>query len=371
MLNYRPTWAEINKSALLKNVLSIKGLAPPRTKILAVVKANAYGHDSVLVSKTLESHVYGFGVATVEEGLILRESGIRKPIMVLGPLWPFSNFAVAARNGLVPTVSSMDGLNALSATARRMKKILPFCLKIDTGMGRIGLRYDRCASVFAAIAEKKGIRCVVIYSHFSSADSDRDYSAEQLKRFLLVKKTALAAGVRSADFSLANSAGLINLPASCMDMVRPGISLYGLKPFDASDKKITLYPALTWKTRVVFLKRVPAGTPISYSRRFVTKRSSVIATLPVGYADGYRLGFTNNSRVLIRGVYAPVVGRVTMDMIMTDVTGIKNVSVGDEAVLLGFQQNNDISAEELAKRLDTINYEITCGISYRVPRVLV
>ncbi len=370
MPNYRPTWVEINSSSLIKNINSIKLVLSRRSKILAVVKANAYGHDSLFVSRTLNDRVYGFGVATIEEGIILREGGVKKPIVILGTLWPFENFKVAASYNLIPTISSIWGVHSLEKTSKNIGKNIPFYLEVDTGMGRIGVKWDNVKEILGVIKKAKTIKCECIYSHFSSADSHVSYSRQQMKRFSFVRKTAKDMEMKPS-FSMANSAGLFRFGDSHLDIVRPGISIYGLSPFSVGEKTIKLFPALSWKTRIVFLKKVSANSPISYSRRFITKTPSMIATLPVGYADGYRVALTNNSRVLIRGKFAPVVGRVTMDMIMVDVTKVKEVNVGDEVVLIGTQGANKIAAEELAERLSTINYEITCGISYRVPRVLV
>lgn len=374
MPNYRPTWVEINKTSLIKNFLALKGKIHNHSKILAVVKANAYGHGVGIVSETLKKYVDAFGVATIEEGVSLRENkkiGGQMPVIILGTLWPFTNFRICAEYNLIPTISSYEGIVALSALSEKLKKTLPFYLKVDTGMGRIGIQYNH-AEVFVKIKEmqeKNAIRCEGVYSHFSCADTDLEFSREQLKKFLTVKKISETVGLKVPVFSIANSAGIINLPESHLDMVRPGLSLYGLKPTSDSEKKINLQPVLSWKTRVVFLKKVPPGTPISYQRQFITKRRSIIATLPVGYADGYRLGLSNRGKILIKGMFAPVVGRVTMDMLMVDVTHIKGVSVGDEVVLIGEQSTKKISVEEIAKQLNTISYEVTCGISYRVPRV--
>jgi alanine racemase len=366
---YRPTTAEISRSAVLANLAAVKKRARG-AGILAVVKAGAYGHGARIISTILQSGVRGFGVASVEEGLELRRFGIKKPVLVLGSLWPFSSFPVAARAGLIPTISSVSGMQALDKTAVSMGRKLPFYLKIDTGMGRIGVSHERAGTVFEAAASARAIVCRGIYSHFAAADSDAAYTRLQYGRFLNIKKAAAHfSRLSDADFSMSNSAGIFFFPSAAFDIVRPGIALYGLQPSASPSKKVALNPALVWKSRIVFLKKIPRGSSVSYSRRFVARRESLIATVPVGYADGYRVGFSCAATALVRGREAPVAGRVTMDMTMFDVTGIGGVSVGDEVVLIGSQGARSITAERLASLAGTINYEITCGISARVPRV--
>ncbi|PKN00681.1 MAG: alanine racemase [Elusimicrobia bacterium HGW-Elusimicrobia-1] len=366
---YRPTTAEISRSAVLANLAIVKKRARG-AGILAVVKAGAYGHGAQIVSNILESGVRGFGVATVEEGLELRCFGIKKPVLVLGSLWPFSSFPVAARAGLIPTISSVSGLKALDKTAVSMGRELPFYLKIDTGMGRIGVSHERAGTVLEAAASSRAIICRGIYSHFASADSDPSYTRIQYERFLKIKKSAVRhPRLAAADFSMSNSAGIFFFPSAAFDVVRPGISLYGLQPSAAPSKKVGLNPALVLKSRIVFLKKISRGSSISYARRFIARRESLIATVPAGYADGYRVGFSCAATALVRGRAAKVAGRVTMDMTMFDVTGIPGVSVGDEVVLIGRQGRLTVTAEALAALAGTINYEIVCGISDRVPRI--
>jgi len=389
----RPTFAEISRSALIKNISLIKSKAK-NAKILAVVKANGYGHGADIVAPVIERYVWGFGVATVEEGIALRKVITKKPVLVLGALWPFEkNFEAALENRLIPTVSSFMGLEALEKTARRIYGKMPretdFFLKIDTGMGRIGLKWDspEVPRIFEHLKKDAGkiLRCEGVYTHFSSADFDAAYTREQYKRFsaLLRYVVGNVPSHRRPFFSASNSAGIFFHPGFNMDIVRPGISIYGLQP--SADTKVKgLVPALSWKTRVVFLKKIKRGEPVSYGCTYRAPRTpTIIATLPVGYADGYRRSLSNKAEVLIRGIRVPVVGRVTMDMIMADVSDLRGrVSVGDEVVLIGRQGNDIITAEELASRATegtcgvegggTINYEITCGISgERVPRIIV
>jgi len=377
----RPTIVYINSSALLNNIKLINSKARS-ARVLAVVKADGYGHSASLVAPIIQKYVWGFGVATVEEGIRLREQIKKKPILVLGTLWPFDeNFEAALRYHLIPTISSVDGVESLSKTAFRMNiRSVPFYLKIDTGMGRIGLKsespevekiFSICGAFARTTTKNIPIRCEGVYTHFSCADFDPEYTALQYKKFSDLKTCLMSKGLNYIPFfSASNSAGLFFYPHFNMDIVRPGISLYGLQP--SSVKKVSgLKPVLSWETRVVFLKKIKRGDGVSYARKFQARKTpTIIATLPVGYADGYRRDFTNNADVLIKGQRAPVAGRITMDMTMVDVTNIKGgVSVGDKVVLIGNQLKESITAEELAARADTINYEITCGITSRVPRV--
>ena len=366
----RPTWAEIDLPAFKNNIKKIKNRLKRRTKLIAVVKANAYGHMAVQISETaLKNGAWALGVSSIEEGISLRENGIKGRILILGSIFPLENLKAAAEYGLVPTISSLGGLTALSKLALRLKKRLPFHLKIDTGMGRIGVSPSTAPALFERIAAKKEIFMEGMYTHFSAADCDERFTTRQMKKFMEAVRTARALGLKFTAHS-ANSAALFRHRDFQLDAVRPGVSLYGLKPFKGSEKIAKLAPVMSLKTKIVFLKRVPADSTISYGATYTTKRRSVIATLPIGYADGYSRLLSNKGEVLVRGIRCPVAGRVTMDMIMTDVTKVRGVSIGDEAVLIGRQGSERITAEEIAEKTSTINYEVTCSISSRVPRVV-
>ncbi|HBU69032.1 MAG TPA: alanine racemase [Elusimicrobia bacterium] len=367
---YRPTWAEINLQNLKQNIKSISGLVKPRAKILAVVKANAYGHMALPCAKAaLAAGASALGVSSIEEGITLRRGGIKAPILILGSIFPFVNLSLAVKNNLTPTISSLQGLAELARIGARLGKRLPFHLKVDTGMGRVGLTPSSAISAIEKAAARKEVSLEGIYTHFSSS-LDREFTDLQLEKFLAVTNFAKKLKLKFTAHA-ANSGALLTNKKTHLDMVRPGLAVYGLLPFETEKQKINLSPVLSWKTRVVFMKRVPAKTPISYDRTFVTGRSSLIATLPVGYADGYLRSLSNKAEALINGRRCPVVGRVTMDMIMVDVTKAGGVSIGAEAVLLGAQGSDNISVEEMARWANTINYEIACGISARVPRVIV
>lgn len=368
---HRPTWVEINRKAFLNNLKSIRSFLKPKTKLLAVVKANAYGHLAVPLSElALKNGAFCLGVSSIEEGIDLRKSGIKGKILVLGSIYPLSNFELTAKYNLIPTISSHLSLEELIKTAKKLKKRLPFHLKVDTGMGRIGVSAFNAIKLMDDIASSKDVVIEGIYTHFSISGTDKKYTEKQFSKFNTVLKYAKKLGLDLIAHS-ANSSAILKSKSYHLDMVRPGIMLYGMYPFHGARKLVNLSQVLSWKTRIVFLKKVPKGTAISYSCTYIAKRNSVVATLPVGYADGYLRKFSNKAEVLVRGRRCRVIGRVTMDMIMIDITDVKGADVGDEVVLIGAQEKDNIRAEELANIAGTINYEITCGISHRVPRMLV
>jgi len=371
----RPNYSVIDTAAFTANIKSVKKFLEKelgkKPGIIAVVKANAYGHGAVPLAKVaLKCGVAYLGVASIEEGISLRQDGIKTPILILGSIFPLENLQYAARYNLVPTISSLYGVSALSRLAKKLGRKLSFHLKVDVGMGRIGLSTQSAFAVLKKIVSLKEIVMEGLYTHFPCADNDLACTKAQFKKFLEVVKFAKSLKLKFSSHC-ANSSALLKMPQSALDLVRPGLLLYGLEPFEGAGKKISIKPVLSWKAAIVFLKRVRKETPISYGATFVTKRNSIIATIPTGYADGYARLLSGKAQVLVRGVRCPVVGRVTMDMIMADVSDVPGVSIGDEVVLLGVQGVQRISAQELAKYCDTINYEITCQISARVPRVFI
>ena len=370
-VGYRPTWAEVDLEALRWNLNRIRAVISPGTQVAAVVKANAYGHGAVEVSQVFSQEgVHGVGVSTVEEGLALRSAGFKARVFLLGTSYPFEGFEAVLQSDLTPTVSSLDGLQALEAIGSRLGKSgIRFHLKVETGMGRIGVSPAGAVRIFEWLGSRPTLCLEGIYTHFSSADSDSEMTRRQLDVLRQVVEQARRQGHSHFFVHAANSAAIFSLPESHMDWVRPGLSLYGISPFD-KEEKMDLRPVLSWKTRIAFIKSVPEGTSLSYGATFRTSRPSRIATLPVGYADGYRRELSNAGQVLIHGVRCPAVGRVTMDHTLVDVTDLEpHADVGDEAVLLGNQEQETISAWEIARICRTIPYEILCGISPRVPRV--
>jgi alanine racemase len=366
----RPTAALIELDALTHNFREAIRLAGGR-KILAVVKAQAYGHGAVRVSR----HLLGLGadtlgVALIEEGRELREAGIDAPILIMGALVPEQAVALAAWR-LTPVVYSLTVARAVSDAARKLKVRVPVHVKIDTGMGRIGMAPEAAAGFIAELQALEGITVQGLMTHFADADlRDKQFASVQMDRFETLLKELSARGIAVPLRHAANSAALLDYQRAHFTMVRPGLMLYGYNPLEGDTAAdADLRPVLSLVTRIAFLKKVPAGIPISYGRTYITKRESLIATLPIGYADGYSRSLSNRGEALVRGVRAPVAGRVCMDMCMLDVTDVPGVSEGDEVVLIGNRENERITADDIAAKTGTIAYEVLCGISSRVPRV--
>jgi len=366
----RPTLCLIDHQALRWNFKQIRDLVGPRVKILSMVKANGYGHGASAVAKTLAvAGSDAFGVATVEEGIELRQARIRQPIMVLAGVY-VEQLGQFLKHQLTPVVHEVATLKALDRQLLRRKSTLPLEIEVDTGMGRIGFPTAEIDAWLPLLAKLKAAKLQGVFSHFADAETaDETYTKKQINSFNQVLTRLAQATVIHRGSHMAKSAAIITEPAAHFSMVRPGLIIYGMYPAPALKKQIALKPVLTWKTRVIQLKRVAPGTPIGYGRTHVTKRNSLIATLPVGYADGYRRLFSNRAQVLVRGKRAPVVGRVSMDLTTIDVTDIRNIQQGDEVVLLGRQGSAEIGADEIAGWANTISYEIFTSISARVPRI--
>ncbi|GHT41423.1 alanine racemase [Endomicrobiia bacterium] len=369
---FRQTWVEIDKSDFRFNLQEIKKHIAKDTKIMAVIKSNAYGHGGIALAKEAQkAGVSWIAVSSLEEGIQFREAGIRANILILGNVYPFENFQVAVAHSLTPTIYTMSDLTALEDLAIKLDKKINFHLQIDTGMGRIGAQPETAHVILQRIAHNPKVNMIGMYTHYSVADTDPVFTREQLSIFAKIVRFARTnLGLRFVAHS-ANSAALFKNKYTHLDMVRPGLSLYGLNPFKHVERFPKLKPVLSWKTKIVFLKKVTAGFCVSYGRTFVTNRASVIATIPVGYADGYNRLLSNKGDVLVGGKRCPIAGRITMDMAMIDVTGVKGVFLGDEVVLIGTQGKEQIKVDELAKIQDTICYEVTCAISPHVPRIVV
>ena len=366
----RPTACFVDLDALRWNFRQIRSKVGAQIKILSMVKANGYGHGAAAVAKTLAAEGSdAFGVATLEEGIELRQAGIHAPILVLAGAYP-DQIDPFFGNGLTPVIHVLESLNELDTAAHSRNKTLNVHLKVDTGMGRIGLLAAEVDSWLPKIKNLKALKIEGVFSHFSHAESvEGTYTQQQLRLFQNLLERLRAEGIAPPFVHLANSAATITLPAAYFDMVRPGLILYGVYPSPAMATQICLKPVLSWKTRILQLKKVPAGSSISYGQTFITQRESLIATLPLGYADGYSRLLSNRGEVLVNGTRAPVAGRVCMDLTMIDVTGIEKVQPGDEVVLLGRQGDAEISADEMAAWANTISYEILTSISNRVPRI--
>lgn len=364
---YRPVFAEINHQNLKHNFNLISRKVSSKTAILSVVKANAYGHGLIPVSRTLSRLSKFLGVTSIEEALLLRKSGIRTPALILGNIYPFTNLPHAIQNDVRVTVASIESARMCDQFGRKLGKKVFAHAKIDTGMGRIGVNVRQALPFIEKILELSNVRLEGLYTHFSDSAEDPEFTKFQLKLFSDLVSTLKKRKIKIPFIHCANSGGIFGYPESRFSLVRPGISLYGVSMLKG--KKLNLKPVLAWKSQIVFLKQVPARTPISYARTFVTKRKSKIATATFGYADGFRRSLSNNSEVLVQGTRVPVIGRVTMDMTMLDVTDAPHVRVGDEVVLIGTQGGASITVEEMADWAKTSPYEMLCGISARVPRI--
>jgi alanine racemase len=368
---YRPTWADVDLKALEHNYIQVKRLAGKDVQMMAVVKANAYGHGTVEVSQVLEEMGVNYlGVATTDEAVRLRDHGIKTPILILGSVLP-EEVKIAKDRDITLTLCSHEILKEIKALAKSEEREtkIKVHIKVDTGMGRIGVWHEDALDFIKEVAAEKGVMLEGIYTHFSSAGRDEfftDYQMESFERFLTsIEKNWIKIPLRHA----ANSIATVDYKRAHLNLARPGLIIYGMYPKHTFPKLIKLKPVLSLKTRVVFLKDIPPGRSISYGRTFITQKHTKIATIPIGYADGYHRGLSNKAEVLIRGQYAPVVGKITMDQTMIDVGRIKTVKIGDEVVLIGKQGRHEIRIEKLARLAGTIAYDFICGISNRVPRI--
>ena len=376
--------AEIDLKAIAHNVGELRRITHPDARMMAVVKANAYGHGAVEVARcALQNGAQRLGVARIDEAIQLREAGIKAPILIFGYTLPEMAPELLEYN-LTQTVYTPAFARALSRTAVSLGGKIKIHLKVDTGMGRLGLLSQnfkphhsgeiintKAVDASVAIAGLKGLELEGIFTHFATADSaDKRYAEKQLDLFLNFLSRMRESGLNPAVRHAANSAALIDMPQSHLDMVRPGIAIYGLYPSpEVNKKRVSLRPAMALRARVIHIKKVPAGFNISYGITYKTKQATTIATVPVGYADGLNRLLSSRGQMLIHGKRAPIVGRVCMDFTMLDVGGIDNVRVGDEAVIFGPQGNDSLTVDEMASSLNTINYEIVSTITARVPRV--
>lgn len=373
----RPTWVEISLAALRRNYERVRDLAGKR-KLMAVIKADAYGHGAVPIARCLaECGVDWFGVATVEEALELRDAGIDKPVLLLGGLY-MSDPAHLMEYRLTPVVSSTARLDTYAECARHYGKPIEFHLKLDTGMGRLGLPIDRLTSLLDHYRELQGLRLTGVLTHLASAeDLIAAQSEEQLARFRAVLDALRKAQIEPEWIHVSNSAALLAGLQFPENLVRIGALLFGYcMPIISSTpghvKTAGAFePVLTFKSRVVYLKDVPSGTPLGYNAAFHTRRTSRIATVPVGYADGLSHGLSNRGRATVRDRYARIVGNISMDLTLLDVTDIPGVDIGDEVILLGKSEHCSITALEIARDLGTVPYEVLCSIGKRVPRVYI
>lgn len=369
----RPVWAEINLDNLKSNMKEIRKISKSK-EIIAVVKADAYGHGALDVAPVLlENGATKLAVAVLSEAVELRNGGIHCPIMILG-FTPPSLVDTLIRNDVEQTVYSYELAEEISKMAVKRNKVARIHIAVDTGMGRIGFLPDEeSIEQVYKISKLPNIVIEGLFTHFATADeADKEYTFYQIKKYNWFYERLKESNININIRHIGNSAAIIDLAESHYDAVRPGIILYGCYPSDEVRKEnINLKPVLSLKTNIVHVKNVPLDTSISYGREFRTKRESIIATLPVGYADGYSRSLFNKAKVIVNGQFAKVVGRICMDQCMIDVTDIPQVKVGDEVILIGEQNGLKFSVDDIAELMGTINYEVTCMISRRVPRVYI
>lgn len=370
----RPTFAEIDLAALKFNFRSAKKFIGADLKYMAVVKADAYGHGAVECSRVLvEEGVDWLGVALVEEGLELREAGISSPILCLGGI-ASGRESDAINWNITPVVFNLDQAAAMNKAAQSLDRQVTIHVKVDTGMGRLGVRLDQIDLFIKGLSNLTQLRVEGLMTHFASANDPKEteFTNEQMRRFDQVRDQFINAGFEPAIVDLANSPAAVGHPASRPQMVRLGGILYGLggDVLDPAKSQPELKPVMSLRSEICDIKSVPAGETLGYGRTYVTDRDSRIGLVPIGYHDGYRRNLSNRAHVLVNGKRAPVVGRISMDWTIIDVTDIATAHIGSRVIFIGTDGEEQIKAEDLATILDTISYEITCGISTRVPRRL-
>lgn len=367
---YYRVYAEINLDAIVKNVDNLIALTKENTGALAVVKADGYGHGDVAVAKAVAQKVTGYAVATLDEAVNLRENGVKKPILVLGYVDPYE-FDILVSHEITATVFDVETAQLLADAARVQKKQAHCHIKVDTGMRRIGLEPDENGiAIVKQITALKELSADGIFTHFAASDETDKTSAEhQFKLFTDFTGRLEKEGIHFTYRHCANSAAVIDMPQVDLDMVRLGIAMYGMYPSDEVKKeKVELFPALDLKSHVTMVKEIPAGEKVSYGGTFTTTRTTKLATVSVGYGDGYPRALSSKGYVLVRGQKAPIVGRVCMDQMMVDVTDIENVTRADIVTLIGKDGDAEITVEEIAALAGTFNYEFVCDLGKRIPR---
>lgn len=371
---YARGYVTVNLDAIVSNMRHMKANLAEQTKVMGVIKTDGYGHGAVPIARQLENldFVFGYAVATPEEAGLLRRAGIKKPILILGYTFPYC-YEKLVEEQIRPAVFRYDALSALGETAARIGKTLPVHIKVDTGMNRIGIRPDETGLAFVQKAlETPGITVEGIFTHFARADeTDKTAAKQQLVKFQnFCKEIQEKLGVRIPIQHCSNSAGIVEMRDANMDMVRAGITLYGLWPSDEVRQDIVeLTPALSWYTHISYIKEVEPGNAVSYGGTYTVEKPMRIATIPVGYGDGYPRGLSNKGYVLINGKRASILGRVCMDQFMVDVTQIPEAKEGALVTLIGRDGEEQITMEELGDLSGRFNYELACDIGKRIPRV--
>lgn len=366
---YRPTWAEVDLSAVRDNIKAIRVRVGANVRIMPAIKADGYGHGAVAVSKAcLKAGADALCVACIEEAIILRNAGIGAPILILGCSTDDAA-AEIVQNDITATVCNIEFARNLSDVAQKQHKNARVHVKVDTGMGRIGIRPEKVLEFVSELKSLPGLSVEGMFTHFPTSDeTDRSFTLSQIETMRKLRDALKRQGAGTLMVHASNSAGILAFPEANFDAVRPGIMIYGCYPSSEVEKSVPIREAMIVKTRIVFLKESDAGTTISYGRTHALKRKSKVATLPIGYGDGYPRLLSNRGEAAIRGVRVPVIGRVCMDQIMVDVTDVPGVQVGDEVVLYGGGYDY-LNMSRVAESIGTISYELFCNLGCRVPRI--
>lgn len=371
----RPAWVEVNLSNLDHNIKNIKAKVGENIDIIGVIKADGYGHGSVEVAEVLRKNgVKTFAVAALSEVIKLREHGAKEEIIMLG-LTPDLYADTIIEYDITPVVCSSSNASAIAEAARKVGKVVKGLVAVDTGMGRIGYLPDDPEAILDIQKTEKleGFEIKGLFSHFATADAaDKTYASQQEQRYNAFYEKLTAAGVKIPMKTFANSAAIMEISSVHFDAVRPGIILYGCYPSAEVDKKqLSLKPVMSVKANIVHLKKVPQGSTISYGRKYTASRESLIATLALGYADGFPRPYSMVGQVIVNGVFAPIAGNICMDQCMIDVTDVPDVKVGDEVIVMGSDGTNTILADDIGNATGTINYEIVCAFGQRLPKVYI
>ena len=375
MKTYSRVYAKIDLDAIAYNMEQMKQNIRPETKVMAVIKADGYGHGAVQIAEMMErwNYIWGFAVATLDEAVVLRTEGIQKPILVLGCVFP-DQYMEMLKHEIRMNIYTEEMAESISRMAAREGKTAYMHIKLDTGMSRLGFGInEQSAETIKRISKMPNVNMEGIFTHFTKADEkDKSFTKTQIQEFVWMTERLKEKNVRFTYEHCSNSAGIIDVPEANFDIVRAGISTYGLYPSEEVDKtNVKLKPALALKSHVAFVKEIERGTPVSYGGTFVAKEKMKIATIPVGYADGYPRSLSNKGYVLIRGKKAPILGRVCMDQFMVDVTQIEGVSFGDKVTMIGKDGNEILPVEVLSELSGRFNYEFVCDLGKRIPRVYV
>ena len=370
-MEYYRVHADVNLDSIYKNIEETRKIVSSDTKIMVIIKADGYGHGAIPIAKVLEPIVDSYGIAIIEEGIELRECGITKPLLILG-VTPVPLYSKLVEYDIMPAIFTLESAMLLASEAKKQNRTAKIHIAVDTGMSRIGFPVtEESIETIVKISQLEGIAIDGCFTHFATADeTDKSFTLQQMKRFRLFIEQLEAKGVHIPVKHMSNSAGIMEFPEAHYDMVRSGISTYGLYPSEEVDKaRLPLRPAMEIKSYITYVKTLEAGVGISYGQTFVTKNKTIVATVPVGYADGYPRALSNQGYVLVHGKKAAILGRVCMDQFMIDVTDIPGVNEGDIVTLVGKDGDACITVEELAAMSHSFNYEFVCDIGKRVPRV--